>query len=225
MGRSARYGKTDDLLAPQIEAIGHRSFTAHELDALARWLQQPGWPRGAMNIFALQGYLVALLVMPLGLRTGIWIPTIWNESGWKIPLALQAREKYDEFLELLIGFMRYINVGFQESPPRFELVQAPSDICRNRAAALRTQDWVHGFGQALAHCAHVNAFFDPTVRAALHAIATHATESDHANKTSSKTKISIQHAVLILAQARTSHGPLSGFPIETKKEMIQGRPK
>ena len=93
----------------------------------------------------------------------------------------------------------------------------PVDIRQHYNAARRTQDWVHGFGQALRHCAHLTAVFDETVRTALHGIAAHAVGSSETNRTSGNTKFSIQQAVLVLAQSRTSRGPLSD-PDDSKRK-------
>jgi hypothetical protein len=169
-----------------------------------------------MNIYSLEGFLVALLVMPLGLRTRVWMPSIWNESGWKIPLALQVRETYDEFIELLFGFMRRIDSGFEESPPRFELVLGSADIRPSRTAGVRAKDWVHGFGQALSLCSHIDLMLHSINRAALHAIASHAVEPASAGTGNGETRVSIQQAVLVLAKARVSHGPLSAVPAVAK---------
>jgi len=188
----------------------------HELDSLARWLQDPVWPRGSMNIYTLEGYLTALLVMPLGLRTGIWMPSIWSENGWNIPLALQVREKYHEFMELVIGYMRSIDAGFLASPPRFETVLESTGRWSSRPANLSSQDWVKGFGKALHLCLHLNHVFDANVKAALHAIAVQADESNKLNRTNGKASAAIRQAVFALAQARTSRGPLSELPTVTK---------
>jgi yecA family protein len=213
--RSSRFSKSDEIVAPQIAPLGHRPFTKRELDSLARWLQDSAWPVGSMNIYMLEGYLTALLVMPLGLRTGIWMPAIWNENGWNIPFALQDREKYHEFVELLIGYMRSIDAGFTASPPKFETVLQSTTKWSSRAASLSVEDWVQGFGKALHLCSHLN-LTDVSVNSALHAIATQASESNRANKTNGKASASIRQAVCVLAQARTARGPLSELPVVTK---------
>lgn len=215
MGRSARYLATEDIPVPKLEEYGHRPFALPEREALSRWLEEPGWPRGTMNIYSLEGYLVAMLVFPLGLRASVWLPSIWNESaGWKIPLAIQAPERYGEFLELLIGFKRFMDVGLKASPPRFETVVAPSTR-HDRPTALREQDWVRGFSTALNRCAHINVFNDTNVRAALYAIANHTIDSKRSNNRSNPAPMSIEHAVLLLAQARIARGTMDNFASES----------
>ena len=206
--RSSRSTKSTEILAPTIAALGHRPFAMQERDALAVWLQDSEWPLGSMNIYTLEGYLTALLVMPLGLRTGTWMPAIWSENGWNIPLALQAREKHTEFMELLVGYMRAIDTGFLASPPHFKSVLLSTGSWSNRHASLNAQDWVNGFGKALHLCSHLN-LADANVNAALHAIAAQAAESNRANSTNGKANAIIRQAVLLLAQTRTSRGPLS----------------
>jgi yecA family protein len=215
-GRSGRYVASVDVPTPNFEELGHRPFSEPDLLALAQLLQDPAWPRGAMNIYSLEGFLVALLVMPLGLRTRVWMPSIWNEPDCKTPLALQVRTTYDEFLELLFGFMRRLDAGFQESPTRFELVLGSTDLRLSRSSEVRAKDWVHGFGQALALCPHISLQLDTAARTALHAIASHAIDSGSPSKANGETRISIQQAVWVLARARTSRGPLGGFPAAVK---------
>jgi yecA family protein len=210
----SRSAKSTEIVAPQISTLGHRPFTKRELDALARCLQDSAWPVGSMNIYALEGYLTALLVMPLGLRTGIWMPAIWNENGWNIPFALQGREKYHEFVELLIGYMRSIDAGLTASPPKFDSVLESTTRWSSRAASLSAEDWVKGFGKALHLCSHLS-LADEKVTAALHTIAAQASESTRASKTIEKISASIRQAVCVLAQTRVSHGPLSE-PVVTK---------
>jgi yecA family protein len=212
--RSSRSAKSKEIVAPQIAALGHRPFAKPELDALARCLQDSAWPLGSMNIYALEGYLTALLVMPLGLRTGIWVPAIWNESGWNIPFALQEREKYDEFVELLIGYMRSIDAGLTALPPKFESVLSSTTRWSSRPASQSAEDWVKGFGKALHLCSHLN-LADVNVTTALRTIAAQATEFTRATKSIEKVSASIRQAVCVLAQARVSRGPLSE-PVVTK---------
>jgi yecA family protein len=169
-----------------------------------------------MNIYTLEGYLTALLVMPLGLRPGIWVPTIWNENGWNIPLALQDREKYHEFMELLIGYMRSLNAGFSASPLRFETVLQSTGKWSSRHVSQSAEAWVEGFGKALHLCSHINHPLDANATAALHAIAAQAAESNRANRVNGKAGAIIRQAGLVLAQARTSHGPLSEPTVVTK---------
>jgi yecA family protein len=206
--RSSRSAKAVEIVAPQITALGHRPFSMQERDSLARWLQDPEWPLGSMNIYTLEGFLTALLVMPLGLRTGTWMPSIWSETGWNIPLALQEREKHHEFMELLVGFMRSIDAGLVASPPQFKSVLDSAGSWSSRHPNLSAQDWVNGFGKALHLCSHLN-LADANVNAALHAIAAQAAESNRINSTNGKASATIRKAVFALAQARTSRGPLS----------------
>jgi yecA family protein len=212
--RSSRSAKSTEIVAPQVAPLGHRPFTKRELDSLARWLQDPVWPVGSMNIYTLEGYLTALLVMPLGLRTGIWMPPIWNENGWNIPLALQVREKHQEFMELLIGYMRSINTGLIASLPKFDTVLESTTRWSSRPVSTSVGDWVNGFGKALHLCSHLN-LADPNVNAALHTIAAQANELNK-TKPIGKVSASIRQAVCVLAQVRTTHGPLSELPVVTK---------
>lgn len=74
------------LLPPNLRTIDARPFTREDFQTLHAWLAEDGWPRGTMDIGMLEGYLIALLVWPVGLSSGTWLPPIWGEkAGWKVP--------------------------------------------------------------------------------------------------------------------------------------------
>ncbi len=60
----------DPALPPDLRALGALPFTETQRDRLRNWLNEAGWPRGRMNFEMLEGYLVALLVWPVGLPSG-----------------------------------------------------------------------------------------------------------------------------------------------------------
>jgi hypothetical protein len=84
----------------------------------------------------------------------------------------------------------------------------------SRPVSASVSDWVNGFGKALHLCSHLN-LADANVNAALHSIAAQASEGNK-TKPIGKVSASIRQAVCVLAQARTSHGPLSELPVVTK---------
>ncbi|HKQ84546.1 MAG TPA: hypothetical protein VJS42_20275, partial [Steroidobacteraceae bacterium] len=47
--------------------------------------------------------LTALLVWPVALQPGAWLPPIWNEEGWKVRPPIDTAPRYGEFLELVLG--------------------------------------------------------------------------------------------------------------------------
>jgi hypothetical protein len=196
-----------EMPVPNLDEFGHREFTHESLQSLTEGLQDPRWPRGTLNIFALEGLLAALLVLPLGLRPGSWLPLVWNESGWRVPPLLRQGDRFNSFIELVMGLVRRIDQELLMNPPQFTSVldglgEDPQPTV-NRAR----QDWAHGFGLALKVCDHIRIPSGSNVHRALCSIAAHS----HTPVTSRQGYLappSIQTTVLLLAAARTSRGPL-----------------
>ena len=122
VSRASRYNETPALLPPAIATFGHQLFSLAEKNTLARRLQAPAWPRDSLNIYALEGYLCALLVLPIQLQPGAWLPPIWNLGGWKIPPPINNQESFAEFMELVFGFLRTLDQALSDTPPRFESI-------------------------------------------------------------------------------------------------------
>ena len=81
------------LLPPKLSELGHQPFTAIERESLARMMREPAWPRGTLNIYGLEGYLTALLVWPVALHTGAWLPPIWNEQSWRMRPPIDTEDR------------------------------------------------------------------------------------------------------------------------------------
>ncbi len=68
----------------------------------------------------LEGYLIALLVWPIGLMPGAWLPPIWGEQGgWRVPEKIRAPDAFAKFTSLVIGFLQELDRGLRANPPRF----------------------------------------------------------------------------------------------------------
>lgn len=207
-GRSGRYVESDVVPVPDIDELGHGSFAEEDLQALAQRLQDPHWTRGTRNIYGLEGLLTALLVLPLGLRLGAWLPLVWNEGGWKVPAALKGPEQSREFLDLTIGFMRHLDRGFCATPPRFESV-VDSVASRFGVKPVHAQKaWAQGFGLAVSEVRYLDMPLEPAAQTGLVAIAMLARPSSGPVVRGRSSRETLQQAVLSLARARTSRGPL-----------------
>lgn len=207
-GRSGRYVESEAVVVPEIEDQGLGPFTGDDLHALARRLQNPRWTRGTRNIYGLEGLLTALLVLPLGLRLGAWLPLVWNDGGWKVPAALQGAEDSREFLDLTIGFMRHLDRGFRATPPRFD---SSIDILASRhdLTAVNAQNaWVQGFGLAVSEVRFHDMPLDPEAQISLVTIAKLLHPSSDAMEPDRKAHETLRQSVLTLARTRTSRGPL-----------------
>jgi yecA family protein len=114
---TARYGQTvPQLLPPDLKSLGSIAFTPHDFKALDAWLAEEGWPADRMDAATLEGYLVALLVWPIQLSPGAWLPAIWGIRGWKVAAKIATRESYDRFLALVIGLLQELESRLADAP-------------------------------------------------------------------------------------------------------------
>jgi yecA family protein len=114
---TARYGQTvPQLLPPDLQSLGSIAFTPHDFKALDGWLAEEGWPADRMDAAMLEGYLVALLVWPIQLSPGAWLPAIWGIRGWKVAAKIATRESYDRFLALVIGLLQELERRLAAAP-------------------------------------------------------------------------------------------------------------
>jgi yecA family protein len=204
------------LLPPKLSELGHRPFTAIERESLARLMRQPAWPRGTLNMYGLEGYLTALLVWPVALQAGAWLPPIWNEQSWRVRPPIDTEDRYGEFLELVVGFLRTIDHGLLQSPRVFDHclhVKAVPDL------SARAHSWVEGFGRGLRQSVQARVSPDEHTREAIGRIASLAAAS---RDSAQRVDIVLTEAVLALASTRVSRGPLGALPkpVVTKADQI-----
>jgi len=114
---TAKYGQTvPQLLPPDIQSLGSIAFTLLDFKALDAWLAEEGWPAERMDAAMLEGYLVALLVWPIQLSPGAWLPAIWGIRGWKVAAKIATKESYDRFLGLVIGLLQELERRLADAP-------------------------------------------------------------------------------------------------------------
>lgn len=224
--RSSGHRETPLLLPPKLSELGHQPFTSIEREGLARVLREPTWPRGTLNIYGLEGYLTALLVWPAALQPGAWLPPIWNEQSWKVRPPIDAVDRYGEFLELVVGFLRTIDSGLLQTPPRFD-----PGLHRKGARDLpdlnaRAQSWAEGFGRGLRQSVQSRGSPDQgTCEAIRHIAAFAASESCPISGSAQRAGIVLSDAVLALARTRISRGPLGALPKDTvARKPVDSRP-
>jgi yecA family protein len=146
---TARYGQTTpQLLPPDLQSLGSIEFTPQDFKTLDAWLAEEGWPAEHMDAATLEGYLVALLVWPIQLSPGAWLPAIWGIRGWKVAAKIATRESYDRFLTLVIGMLQELERRLTATP------RAPTFVLGNDCALLSTRHfagaaWSTGFMSAL----------------------------------------------------------------------------
>jgi yecA family protein len=211
--RSNRHVEKPTLLPPKLTELGHRPFTSHERESLAHWLQDGAWPRDTLNIYSLEGYLTALLVWPVALQPGAWLPPIWNETGWRVRPPIDTSDRYAEFLEFILGFVRTIDHGLLQSPPVFESSLGLKFDRSLPDAQVRAQHWALGFGRGLEQGVQMRVAPTEGAREAVQAIAAYAADQPPFSKGGLQHAESVlTKAVLSLASTRTSRGPLGTLP-------------
>lgn len=224
--RSSGHLQTPLLLPPKLSELGHQPFTSIEWEALACMLREPTWPRGTLSIYGLEGYLTALLVWPAALQPGAWLPPIWNEQSWRVRPPIDTVDRYGEFLDLVVGFLRTIDSGLSQTPPRF-------DPCLHRKGArdlpdlnVRAQSWAEGFGRGLRQSVQSRGSPDQrTCEAVRHIGAFAASDSCLTSGSAQRAGIVLTDAVLVLASTRISRGPLGAFAKDTvSRKPVDSRP-
>jgi yecA family protein len=210
--RSARMIPTPDKLVPNFEIIGTQPFGEVQIQALAQRMNAPGWPKGSLNIYGLEGLITALLILPLCIRPTVWLPLVWNESGWKIPVALQETDEFQQFMESLGGFMRAIDANLRATPSRSASILESLSKAQKQSMPNAQRDFAQGFGLAISQSNYLTVPIDEIAQRALYAIAVHA--KPHSASTphlQSGSDRSFRQAILTLASIRTSRGPLGAL--------------
>jgi yecA family protein len=191
-----------------MSALGAPHFTLQDREVLSAWLGEDGWPRGTMDVAMLEGYLVALLVWPVRVQPGAWLPPIWGQTGWKVPAKIGSQCDYDKFIELVVGFLEDLDRGLRAGPPHF-VPGLPVGTPRLRGPTTRGVSWAQGFLKALQLSAQGLGDRSDSARSAVTRIARCASS---APKPSGPTVAEeLTSSVLALAGERSSRGPLGAL--------------
>jgi yecA family protein len=194
-------------MPPDLRTIGASPFAEQQRARLSGWLHEAAWPRERMEVTALEGYLVALIAWPVGIPTGAWLPPIWGERGWKVPTKIAARSQYEEFVALVVGFMRELDRNLTRQPSRFE-----SSVLRGLNEGTRDaglQAWGKGFMTALTLGSQGLKWRSDSAGAAVRDIAANTSASAPLGPHAIEDVVS---AVFSLMAQRGSRGPLG--PLE-----------
>lgn len=199
-----RQAAAEPVRPPDLRALGPLSFTQKERTTLQEWLGEGGWPPGTMDIHALEGYLVALLVWPVELPPGAWLPPIWGERGWKVPRKLEGPLLLDKFVALVWAYLQELDNGLYLNPePYAPAIAAP--IAKRPGERPDSCSWALGFVAALQQHAHAQGlkYRSDAVKSATTIVAHCASMPP-----SSTTSADLARAVYMFAAERTSRGPL-----------------
>jgi len=167
-----------------------------------------------MDIAELEGYLVALIGWPVGISPGAWLPPIWGERGWKVPTKIASQSQYDEFVALIVGFMRDLDQQLSRQPSRFESSVLRGLRGHRQPAGLHR--WGHGFMAGLTLGSQGLKGRSDSAVAAVRTIAG-ATSSSAPFRLGAIDEIVT--AVLVLMSQRVSRGPLGA--IATQAPQVQ----
>jgi yecA family protein len=165
-----------------------------------------------MDMAMLEGYLAALLVWPLSLSSGAWLPPIWGEkAGWKVPAKIAAPEAFHKFIGLVVGLLRELDRGLDV--PQFVPTLSTDEPVR-RGPRSPGISWAQGFLCALQQSAQGLQGRSPAARSAVEGIAAYASLAVPSRGAQSVVVTNLTAAVLALAAERSSRGPLGA--LETK---------
>lgn len=207
-------------MPPDLRTIGVVPFGAAQRARLDAWLSEAGWPREHMDIAQLEGYLVALIAWPVGISSGAWLPPIWGERGWKVPTKITSQSQYDEFVSLIVGFMRDLDLQLSTQP---RLDKSVLRGLRGQGQSLGLHRWGCGFMTALTLGAQGLKWRSDGAGAAVRTIAS-ATSSSASFSPEAVEKV--VGAVLALVAMRTSRGPLgtlvAPLPPDTPAQVAEG---
>ncbi len=211
--RKFRHGYEEPLvlLPPNLLALGALPFTAQDFERLDAWLAETGWPTERMDVAMLEGYLIALLVWPIGLSPGAWLPPIWGVRGWKVPEKIASPAAYETFLALVVGFLQELERRLLTSPRpgTFALVDdAPYMSGRYFAGAA----WATGFMMALEQNSTGLRSRSAAARSAVECIAHYASLRSTQSGAIPLVATALSAAVSTLIAERPSRGPLG--PLE-----------
>jgi yecA family protein len=205
-------------MPPDLRKFDSPQFGDRQRARLGAWLREAGWPRDHMGIAALEGYLVALIAWPVGVPPGAWLPPIWGERGWKVPTKIAARAQYEEFVALVVGFMREIDRTLTRQPWQFD-----SSVLRALKESARLeglQDWGMGFKAGLSLGAQGLKWRSGSAGAAVRVIVANTSAAEPLGPRALE---EVMSAVCALMGQRGSRGPLGVLVTEAPPEPPAGR--
>ena len=199
-------------MPPNLQIMGSLPFTGESFGELDAWLAEEGWPAERMDAAMLEGYLVALLVWPIELSAGAWLPPIWGIRGWKVAAKIATREAYDRFLLLVIGFLQDLERRLTASPRlRPFVLEHDGPILSARYFA--GSAWATGFMIALHENSAGLGSRSASARSAVEAIARFASLRSTKSSAMASVSADLNAAVSMLMAERPSRGALGPLPL------------
>jgi yecA family protein len=161
------------LLPPNLSTLGVLPFSAEHFTRLDAWLAEDGWPDERMDVAMLEGYLTALIVWPIKLSPGAWLPRVWGIRGWKVAAKIATQDKYDQFVGLVVGMSQDLERRLITGPSRRTPVLGENTPYMSGRYFVGAA-WATGFMIALHENSTGLGMRSPAVRTAVTDIAQHA---------------------------------------------------
>jgi yecA family protein len=212
------------LMPPNLQNMGSLPFTPKSFAELDAWLAEEGWPPGHMDAAMLEGYLVALLVWPIELSAGAWLPPIWGIRGWKVAAKIATTEKYNRFLLLVVGFLQDLERRLTASPPLRPFVLdhcAPILSARYFAGSA----WAMGFMIALHDNSAALSSRSASARSAVEGIAHFASLRSTQASAMAAVSAKLSMEIAKLMDERPSRGELGPLLLCLSGGVRSGRPR
>ena len=202
----------DVLMPPSLQSMGLVPFTGEGFDELDAWLAEDGWPAERMDVAMLEGYLVALLVWPVELSAGAWLPTVWGIRGWKVAAKIATTEKYNRFLLLVVGFLQELERRLTAAPRlRPFVLERAAPVLSGRYFAGAA--WATGFMTALHENSAALSSRSASTRSAVETIARFASLRSMPPSSMVSVAAELDAAVTKLMDERPTRGALGPLPI------------
>jgi len=200
------------LMPPDLQSMGSLPFTAENFAELDAWLAEEGWPAEHMDAAMLEGYLVALLVWPIELSAGAWLPPIWGIRGWKVAAKIATSEAYNRYLQLIIGFLQDLERRLTASPRlRPFVLEHDGPIVSARYFA--GSAWATGFMIALHENSAALSSRSEIARSAVERIARFASLRSSKPGAMASVSAELNAGVTMLMNERPSRGALGPLPL------------
>ena len=200
------------LMPPNLQNMGSLPFTAQSFAELDAWLAEEGWPTEHMDAAMLEGYLVALLVWPIEVSAGAWLPPIWGIRGWKVAAKIATTEAYNRFLRLVIGFLQDLEHRLTASPRLRPFVLehgAPISSAHYFAGSA----WATGFMIALHENSAGLRSRSAPARSAVEGIARFASLRSTKSSAMASVSADLNAGISMLMDERPSRGALGPLPL------------
>ena len=116
----------------------------NEMDELDRFLLSDATSDETMMLDCLDGYLTAIVIGPVGIKTSEWLPGVWGPSARNEP-AFETYEQAQRILDLILLQRNGIVESLQLDPDRFEPVFDNVVYEGDTQEYLDGEMWAHGF--------------------------------------------------------------------------------